>query len=144
MERTTGSPEMSRIDKTVSYEVESCYSNLNPYKYKNCSDLILWSLDNPQVVYLIMPCGVDIYEYWPLVLQHTVMARSLLCFQGIACNVESNGFLKLNEATKEVMGESNPYSITGSLPLVGDLQKAGFDVQVSGECSDQKYSCQGN
>ena len=28
------------------------------------------------------------------------------------------------------MGESKPFSICGSLPLVGDLQKAGFDVQV--------------
>ena len=50
--------------------------------------------------------------------------------QGIACNLDSNAFKKLNEATKEVMGESKPYSITGSLPLVGDLQEAGFDVQV--------------
>ena len=31
-------------------------------------------------------------------------------------------FKKLTEATKEVMGEYKPYSITGSLPLVGDLQ----------------------
>ena len=45
--------------------------------------------------------------------------------QGIACNLDSDGFKKLNEATKEVMGESRPYSITGSLPLVGDLQEAG-------------------
>ena len=50
--------------------------------------------------------------------------------QGIACNLDSDGFKKLNEATKEVMGECKPYSITGSLPLVGDLQEAGFDVQV--------------
>ena len=29
-----------------------------------------------------------------------------------------------------MLGESKPYSICGSLPLVGDLQEAGFDVQV--------------
>ena len=50
--------------------------------------------------------------------------------QGIACNLDSNAFKKLTEATKEVMGECKPYSITGSLPLVGDLQQAGFDVQL--------------
>ena len=31
------------------------------------------------------------------------------------------------------MGKSEPFSVTGSLPLVGDLQKAGFDVLVSGD-----------
>ena len=50
--------------------------------------------------------------------------------QGIACNLDSPAFKKLDEATKEVIGESKPYSICGSLPLVGDLQEAGFDVQV--------------
>lgn len=30
----------------------------------------------------------------------------------------------------EVIGESKPYSITGSLPLVGDLQADGYDIQV--------------
>ena len=52
--------------------------------------------------------------------------------QGIACNLDSDGFKKLDEATRDVLGESNPYSICGSLPLVGDLQNAGFkDVQVA-------------
>ena len=50
--------------------------------------------------------------------------------QGIACDLDSPAFKKLDEATKEVLGESKPYSITGSLPLVKDLQDAGFDVQV--------------
>ena len=35
-------------------------------------------------------------------------------YQGITCNLDSDGFKKVNEATKEVMGESKPYSITGS------------------------------
>ena len=45
-------------------------------------------------------------------------------------NLDSDVFKKLEEATKKVMGESKPYSITGSLPLVGVLQEAEFDVQV--------------
>ena len=59
--------------------------------------------------------------------------------QGIACNLESPGFKFLHQATLEVLGESEPYSICGSLPLVRDLQDAGFDVQVS--CSQLTCSC---
>ena len=50
--------------------------------------------------------------------------------QGISCDLDSPAFKKLDEATKEVRGESKPFSVTGSLPLVKDLQEAGFDVQV--------------
>jgi len=60
---------------------------------------------------------------------HTHM-RTHTHTQGIACNLDSAAFKKLDEATKEVIGESKPYSITGGLPLVKDLQDAGFDVQV--------------
>ena len=52
--------------------------------------------------------------------------------QGIAVNLDSPAFKHLNTATADVLGESKPYSITGSLPLVGDLQEAGFDVQICG------------
>ena len=47
-------------------------------------------------------------------------------------NLDSDVFKKLEEATKKVMGESKPYSITGCLPLVAidDLQEAEFDLQV--------------
>ncbi len=51
-------------------------------------------------------------------------------FQGIACDITSDSFKNLDDATREVVGESNPYSDTGSLPLVGDMQEAGFDIQV--------------
>ena len=44
--------------------------------------------------------------------------------------MDSPAFKHLHDATLEVIGESNPFSICGSLPLVGDLQKAGFDIQV--------------
>ena len=51
-------------------------------------------------------------------------------FQGIACDIASDSFKNLDDATREVVGESIPYSDTGSLPLVGDMQEAGFDIQV--------------
>jgi acetylornithine deacetylase len=53
-------------------------------------------------------------------------------WHGIACDLTSPGFKAINQATKEVIGSSVPYSLTGSLPLVFELQEAGFDLQVSG------------
>lgn len=41
---------------------------------------------------------------------------------GIACNLDSRGFQALCKATKEVVGHVEPYSITGSLPLIRELQ----------------------
>lgn len=41
---------------------------------------------------------------------------------GVACNLESCGFKALCKATEEVVGSVQPYSITGSLPLIRDLQ----------------------
>jgi len=52
--------------------------------------------------------------------------------KGIACNLNSPGYKALIEATRKYLPEAKPYSLTGSLPLVGDLQKAGFDVQITG------------
>jgi acetylornithine deacetylase len=37
---------------------------------------------------------------------------------GVACNLESRGFKALCKATEEI----EPYSITGSLPLIRELQ----------------------
>jgi len=60
-------------------------------------------------------------------------------YRGIACNIESPGFIAFNEATKEVVGESVPYSIGGSLPLVYELQQEGYDLQVAGYGLSAKY-----
>ena len=56
--------------------------------------------------------------------------NALLHIQGIACKLDSDGYKNLNAAVAEVVGESVPYSVTGSLPVVGDLQDDGFDIQV--------------
>lgn len=52
--------------------------------------------------------------------------------EGIACSLSSAGHQALMAATKEVLGEAKAYSICGSLPLVRSLQRAGFDVQMTG------------
>ncbi|KAL6911756.1 hypothetical protein ACP4OV_000561 [Aristida adscensionis] len=51
---------------------------------------------------------------------------------GVACNLESRGFQALCKATEEIVGHVQPYSITGSLPLIRELQDEGFDVQTAG------------
>ncbi|KZV53276.1 acetylornithine deacetylase [Dorcoceras hygrometricum] len=51
---------------------------------------------------------------------------------GVACNLDSRGFHVLCKATEVVVGHVKPYSITGSLPLIRELQDEGFDVQTSG------------
>lgn len=44
----------------------------------------------------------------------------------------------LDVAIKEVIGRDASFSLTGSLPLVGELKEAGFDVQVCGKASRGK------
>ncbi|KAL9167084.1 hypothetical protein ABFS82_05G073000 [Erythranthe guttata] len=51
---------------------------------------------------------------------------------GVACNLDSRGYHVLCKATKDVVGHVQPYSITGSLPLIRELQDEGFDVQTCG------------
>ncbi|KAF8063827.1 acetylornithine deacetylase [Scenedesmus sp. PABB004] len=52
--------------------------------------------------------------------------------KGVACDLDSKGFKALVAAFTEVTGDCKPYSITGSLPCIRDLQEAGFDVQTLG------------
>ncbi|KAL3330930.1 hypothetical protein AABB24_034641 [Solanum stoloniferum] len=53
-------------------------------------------------------------------------------YSGVACDLDSLGYKVLYKATKEVVGYVEPYSITGSLPLIRDLQDRGYDVQTTG------------
>lgn len=52
--------------------------------------------------------------------------------EGIACDLNSAGLQAIKDATTEVKGEAKPYSISGSLPLVRQMQKEGFDIQITG------------
>lgn len=53
-------------------------------------------------------------------------------FEGIACKLNSASHVALNEAIRQVRGESVPFSINGSLPLVREMQRHGFDLQIIG------------
>lgn len=54
--------------------------------------------------------------------------------EGIACQLDSPGLSALTEAIRHVRGDAGaqPFAMTGSLPLVRDLQRRGFDVQITG------------
>lgn len=49
---------------------------------------------------------------------------------GVACDLNSRGFHVLCKATKEEVGHVKPYSITGTLPLIRDLQVHNFFFQI--------------
>ncbi len=54
--------------------------------------------------------------------------------EGIACHLDSPGLAALKRAMATVRGQDavQQFSMTGSLPLVRDLQRRGFDVQITG------------
>ena len=53
--------------------------------------------------------------------------------EGVACRLDSPGLHALQDAMRSVRGvEPKPFSLTGSLPLVKDLQRQGCDLQITG------------
>lgn len=54
--------------------------------------------------------------------------------EGVACRLDSPGLAALTQAIADARPGTEPkaYSMTGSLPLVRDLQRRGFDVQITG------------
>lgn len=52
--------------------------------------------------------------------------------RGVAVNMESPGYAALHKAIEMVRGVAKPFSLTGSLPIIRDLQESGFDVQICG------------
>ena len=58
---------------------------------------------------------------------------------GIAVKLDTAGNKALKQATEEVLGKVEPYSISGSLPLVRYLQDNDFDVQLCGYGLSSRY-----
>jgi acetylornithine deacetylase/succinyl-diaminopimelate desuccinylase-like protein len=54
--------------------------------------------------------------------------------EGIACDLDSPALAALTRAIQRARGDdgAKPFSVTGSLPLVRDLQRKGFDLQITG------------
>lgn len=53
-------------------------------------------------------------------------------YAGIAVSLDSEGHKALVQAHRETNASVQPYSISGSLPLVNMMKKAGFDIQLCG------------
>jgi acetylornithine deacetylase len=51
-------------------------------------------------------------------------------FTGIACDMNSFGYKALCDSIYEVTGDCKPFALTGSLPIIADLQAQGYDVQI--------------
>ena len=62
------------------------------------------------------------------------LAGSERFMEGLACDLTSPGLLALEEAMRRVRGADgvNRLAVTFALPLVRDLQRRGFDVQIVG------------
>lgn len=53
-------------------------------------------------------------------------------YQGVAVDMNSPGYKALYNAIDKATGKAEPYSLTGSLPIIRDLKDSGFDVQMTG------------
>lgn len=53
-------------------------------------------------------------------------------FEGIACDIQSSSFDALVASITRIRGNAVPYSINGSLPLVRQMQREGFELQITG------------
>ena len=67
-------------------------------------------------VHKLLPYGFA----WLFTLRITISFDEAM--SGVACNLDSRGFHVLCKATEDVVGHVKPYSITGSLPLIRELQ----------------------
>ncbi|KAG7376782.1 hypothetical protein PHYPSEUDO_012769 [Phytophthora pseudosyringae] len=68
-------------------------------------------------------------ENWNGKLEVTFRKKYL---EGIACSLDSVGYKSMYTAIEDVLGEAKPFSISGSLPLVRDLQRSGLDLTLVG------------
>lgn len=59
---------------------------------------------------------------------------------GVACDLDSRGFHVLCKATEDVVGHVKPYSITGSLPLIRELQVRDISVSSLNYIGFSKFS----
>ena len=109
------------IRLTPFYEVATVRSKVDDFvadMNANISSLRTWG---PASKYEIPDCKGKLELTW-----------GTGSMEGIACSLDSEGHRAIIAATEAVLGEAKPYSICGSLPLVRDLQRAGFDVQMTG------------
>jgi acetylornithine deacetylase len=115
------------IRLTPFYDIAECTEKMKKYVEELNKDLSVLPTRGPCSKYNITDSTTG--ESFKAELTFTIEGDPL---KGIACDMDSLAFKHLHEATKEVSGDSKPYAICGSLPLVGDMKEAGFDIQTVG------------
>lgn len=78
-----------------------------------------------EVSLLKMTCTSVIWTltaFWKFMITRVALEFDEAFMSGVACDLDSPGFHALCKATEEVVGHVKPYSITGSLPLIRELQ----------------------
>ncbi|KAG5523876.1 hypothetical protein RHGRI_030762 [Rhododendron griersonianum] len=90
-----------------------------------------------KILIFVLQAYEEAFLFWYPCLQFTLSYFSAFqskitisydeAMNGVACNLDSRGFHVLCKATEEAVGHVKPYSITGSLPLIRELQQS-FDV----------------
>ena len=63
-------------------------------------------------------CNIQFYNLFTLIITLSYNEAN----SGVACNLQSPGFHVLCKMTEEAVVHVKPYSITGSLPLIRELQ----------------------
>lgn len=58
--------------------------------------------------------------------------ESFCLYEGVAVSLDSVGFKALVQACREVFSAVKPFSVNGTLPLVRQMQREGFDLQMCG------------
>ena len=114
------------IRLTPFYDIDECLTKIKRDVAQLNNDIGILSTRGPCSKYGIIDeaTGESFWGKLTFTIEGTL--------KGIACDITSESYKHLHAATDEILGECKPYSICGSLPLVGDLQITGFDVQVCG------------
>jgi len=58
--------------------------------------------------------------------------ENFLLYEGVAVNLDSPGHKAMVQAFREAQGSVKPFAVNGTLPLVSQMKKEGFDLQLCG------------
>mmetsp|Transcript_21123 Transcript_21123/g.34678 ORF Transcript_21123/g.34678 Transcript_21123/m.34678 type:complete len:447 (+) Transcript_21123:1752-3092(+) len=116
---------------TPFYDIKELYDKMESWVKDLNDNIEKLPTRGPMSKYVLEGDDVDI-KRGVIELEWGASLKDCRHMEGIACDLSSVGFKALCDATAAVKGKAAPYSITGSLPLVREMQKEGFDLQITG------------
>eukprot|EP00472_Partenskyella_glossopodia_P014079 CAMPEP_0197529500 /NCGR_PEP_ID=MMETSP1318-20131121/28535_1 /TAXON_ID=552666 /ORGANISM="Partenskyella glossopodia, Strain RCC365" /LENGTH=447 /DNA_ID=CAMNT_0043084981 /DNA_START=58 /DNA_END=1401 /DNA_ORIENTATION=- len=126
------------IRLTPFYDVKDVYDKMEEWVKDMNDNIDKLPTRGPMSKYVLEGEDIDV-KRGVLELEWGAKLEDAGDMEGIACNIESEGFKALCVATEAVKGKASPYAITGSLPLVRKMQRAGFDLQIAGYGLSKTY-----